>query len=343
MRIGIIGFGYWGKILSRCFSEVPALDVSFIADIAPLKREEARRHFPNALLAASPDELLGRGNMDAVVIATPANTHYGIAKAALEAGRHVWIEKPIAETAAQARALVMLAQERRRVLFVDHTFLYSDSIRLIKEMLVLKDLENVRCYESIRTNKGQCREDTSIFHDLAIHDLAILDFLVGESPLAVSAKKLPTQGAATPGQRIALTYASGMRAGINVNWSASTKARRIVISSNRQAVEFDDMELHHKVRFHERPRPVADEHGLCGVDADRLNGRVLPLHSRRETLANAVECFLRCVRTGERPVSDGWQGVRLAAIVDACMSSAEAGGTWIEAAPPYEMACRQDA
>ncbi|MFE0756873.1 Gfo/Idh/MocA family protein [Inquilinus sp. NPDC058860] len=333
MRIGIIGFGYWGKILSRCFSEVAGLDISFIVDIAPLRREEARRRFPSALLASMPAELWSMDTLDAVAIATPANTHYGLAKAALEAGKHVWIEKPVAETAEQARTLVMLAQRQRRVLFIDHTFLYSDSIRLIKQMLVRKDFEEMRCYESVRTNNGQCREDASIFHDLAIHDLAILDFLIGESPLAVSAKELPARGAGAAGdQRIMLAYASGVRAGIRVNWCASTKARRIVISSNRQAVEFDDLELHHKVRLHASPFAATPEYGLHDLDADRRNGRVLPLHSQKETLANAVECFLRCIRTGERPVSDGWQGVRLAAIVDACVSSAEADGKWTKAA-----------
>ncbi|MGK9230655.1 Gfo/Idh/MocA family oxidoreductase [Inquilinus limosus] len=333
MRIGVIGFGYWGKILSRCLSEAPGIDLSLIADIDPLRREEARRRFPDALIAPGTLGLSGMGALDAVVIATPANTHYSLAKAALEAGKHVWVEKPVAETADQARLLVLLAQQRRRVLFIDHTFLYSDGIRLIKQMLVRKDFAEMRCYESVRTNNGRSRADASIFHDLAIHDLAILDFLVGESPLAVSATKVPARDAAVPGdQRIMLSYASGVRAGIRVNWSASAKTRRIVISSSRQAVEFDDLELHHKVRLHEFPFAEATGYDrFHGLDADRDKARVLPLCSQKEALANAVDCFMHCIRTGERPVSDGWQGVRLAAVVEACVSSARAGGQWIPA------------
>jgi predicted dehydrogenase len=120
MRVGLIGFGYWGKILSRCFSEVPGADVFFIADISAVRREEARRLFPRAVLA------------------TPANTHFGIAKAALDAGKHIWVEKPLAETISQAKALHMFAQQRERVLFIDHTFLYDASVRLIKEILAQK-------------------------------------------------------------------------------------------------------------------------------------------------------------------------------------------------------------
>ncbi|OWJ69152.1 Gfo/Idh/MocA family protein [Inquilinus limosus] len=333
MRIAVIGFGYWGKILSRCLSGVPGLDLSLIADIDPVRREEARRRFPDAGLATGPAELWGSGPLDAVAIATPANTHYDLARAALDAGKHVWIEKPVAETADQARALVMLAQQRRRTLFIDHTFLYSDSIRLIKRMLVRRDFAGLCRYESVRTNNGRSRQDASIFHDLAIHDLAILDFLVGESPLAVSTRALPAPGAAVPGdQHIMLSYASGVRADIRVNWSAAAKARRIVVSSDRQAVEFDDLEQHHKVRLHEFPfaeAPGGD--GFHDLDADRHKARVLPLHRQKETLANAVECFLHCIRTGERPVSDGWQGVRLATIVEACLSSGRAGGRWIPA------------
>jgi predicted dehydrogenase len=138
MRVGLIGFGYWGKILSRCFSEVPGADVFFIADISAVRREEARRLFPRAVLASRWAELLGADNVDAVAIATPANTHFGIAKAALDAGKHSWVEKPLAETISQVKALHMFAQQRERVLFIDHTFLYDASVRLIKEILAQK-------------------------------------------------------------------------------------------------------------------------------------------------------------------------------------------------------------
>jgi predicted dehydrogenase len=330
MRVGLIGFGYWGKMLSRCFSEVPGADVFFIADISAVRREEARRLFPRAMLASRWAELLGADNVDAVAIATPANTHFGIAKAALDAGKHIWVEKPLAETISQAKALHMFAQQRERVLFIDHTFLYDASVRLIKEILAQKKFEEIRYYQSIRTNSGQPRTDTSIFHDLAIHDFAILDFLVDESPLAVSARKNTARGIPAPGeQRIALSYSSGLKAELCVNWCASTKARRIAITSDSQTLEFDDMELHHKMRLHEFPSLVTAECGLCNVDAVRRNGRVLQLPSRKEPLAKAVESFLHCISTGERPVSDGWQGVRLAAVVDSCLLSAETDGRWV--------------
>jgi predicted dehydrogenase len=330
MRVGLIGFGYWGKRLSRCFSEAPGLDVSFIADISPVRCEEARSLFPRALVASKSASLLATTNVDAVAIATPANTHFGIAKAALEAGKHIWVEKPVAETVSQAKALLTFARQRERVLFIDHTFLYSTSIGLIKQILVQKKFDEIRYYRSVRTNSGQSRTDISIFHDLAIHDFSILDFLVGESPLAVSARKKSTQGTSAPGeQHIALSYSSGLKAEICVNWCASTKARRIVITSDRQTIEFDDIELHHKIRLHEFPFPVTAECGLCKAEADPRTGRVLPLRGQKETLAKAVESFLHCISTGERPMSDGWQGVRLAAIVDSCLLSAEADGRWV--------------
>jgi predicted dehydrogenase len=333
MRIGVIGFGNWGKVLCRCFSEA-SLEVSFIAEIAPERCEEARRGFPGALHALSSAELLATGDIDAVAIATPASTHFDIAREALEAGKHVWIEKPVAETADQARALALLAQRRGCVLFIDHTFLYSSSIRLIKRMLAQKEFAGMRRYESVRTNDGQPRRDTSIFHDLTIHDLAILDFLLGEPPLAVSATRMPAQGASASGdQCIALSYASGVTAGIRVNWCASAKVRRIAISSSRQTVEFDDMQPHHKVWIHEYPLAASTEHESCDLSSGRQNGRLLSPQDQREALANAVECFLDSIRTGQKPVSDGWQGVRLAAIVHACLSSSKADGRWTDVAP----------
>ena len=326
MRIGIIGFGYWGTILARCFARAPHVEICCIADIAPERLVEARRQFPNAVLTSTSAEAVDMEDADVLVIATPSNTHHEIAKAALEAGKHVWIEKPVAETAEQATALVLLAQERKRLLFIDHTYIYSDSIRLIKQMMAGKDFGEMQRYHSVRINNGRARKDSSVFHDLAVHDLAILDFLVGEGPLAVAV----TGQAEDEEQHIALTYSSGLKAEIRVNWCAPDRVRRITISSHDQSIEFDDTQLRDKVRIHQHLSPGAPAINFGDIGAGRHNGSVLPLESTTETLANAVENFLHCIRTGEKPASDGWQGVRLAAILDACLSSVKGVGQWTE-------------
>jgi predicted dehydrogenase len=327
MRVGLIGFGYWGKILSRYFSETQGIDLFSIADTSFERREEAGRLFPRASLASGTAEFLGNSEMDAVAIATPANTHYRIAKAALEAGKHIWVEKPVAETANQAKALLVLAQQRKLVLFIDHTFLYSGCIILIKQLLSQREYKEMRYYRSVRSNSALPRTDTSIFHDLAIHDFAILDFLFREHPLTVRVQKTPKEGSTTSGEQyIVLSYFSGLSAEIRVNWCAPAKARRIAISSHRRAIEFDDMELYHKVKLHEFPISTMANYGLSQVSAESLRERVLALHSEKDTLARAVESFLHCIRTGEKAPSDGVQGARLAAIVDSCLLSAEADG-----------------
>lgn len=335
VKIGVIGFGRWGKILSRCFSESSGFELCLIADISFAKREEASHIFHGILLASTVSELLDRSDIEAVAIATPAGTHYDIVTAALKAGKHVWVEKPVAETSKKAKSLALLAQQLERVLFIDHTFLYSDSIRFIKQMIVKQEFKELRCYESIRTNNGQPKGDTTIFHDLAIHDLAILDFLIDEAPQAVSVKIHSAQDSVAFGdQCITLAYASGMTARIRVNWCAPTKIRRIVMSSNRQTVEFDDIEPQHKLKIHAVTNSIKD-----GCDSSNFNklaykrGSIVPLKSQRETLANAVESFFNCVQTGKRPVSDGWQGLRLATIVDACVSSVAANGMLVEVSP----------
>jgi predicted dehydrogenase len=331
MRVGIIGYGYWGAIVARSFSRVPEVELTCIADLAPARREEARCRFPHASLAATPSDLLDRNDVDAVVVATPANTHHDIVQSALDADKHVWVEKPIADTAAEAIALVRLAQRRSRTLFVDHTFIYSDSVRAIKQVVAGHQFGEMHLYASVRTNSGVGRTDASIFHDLAIHDLAILDFLAGQSPVAVAAgKPSARQAAAGQDQCVTLAYASGLRADIRVNWCAPAKARRVVISSARQTVEFDDLELHHKVRLREHSVDARGGRASAGRGEARRLGRIVPLNGPRESLANAVDCFLHSIRSGERPLSDGWQGVRLAAILDACKSSAETDGNWTD-------------
>jgi predicted dehydrogenase len=348
MRVGIIGYGYWGAIVARSFAAVPEVELTCIADLAPGRLEEARCRFPHAALAATPSELLNRNDVDAVVVATPANTHHEIVRSALHADKHVWVEKPIADTAAEAIALVRLAQRRSRTLFVDHTFIYSDSVRAIKQVVAGHQFGEMHRYASVRTNSGLGRTDASIFHDLAIHDLAILDFLAGQSPVAVAAGKSPAwQAAAGQDQCVTLAYASGLRADIRVNWCAPAKARRVVISSARQTVEFDDLQLHHKVRLREHGVAARDGRSPAEREEALGPGRIVPLNGPRESLANAVDCFLHSIRSGERPLSDGWQGVRLAAILDACKSSAEANGKWTdvraspESLPIAALSCRQ--
>lgn len=330
MRLGIIGFGYWAKILARCFSQHPEFELRCIADIAPERCWEARNSFQTATVTSVPDELLATDAIDAVAIATPADTHAALVRTALQAEKHVWVEKPLARTGQEAAELALFAQHCRRTLFIDHTFLYCNSIKRIKQMLECSELERIRSYASIRTNKGKPRTDASIYHDLAIHDLAILDFLMGESPLAVSVTP-PSADPDTPceDELITLTYASGTTGSIRVNWSAPAKVRRILISSDRQTVVFDDMNSHHKLRLLNVVSPQRADDSANQLDIDpELVGRVVPLHDTRETLANAIECFLDCIHCGRQPVSDGWQGVRLATILDACLSSADAGGVW---------------
>ncbi len=303
MRMGLIGFGYWGEKLARCFSAAQ-VDVAFLAETAPERREKALRRFQSARITADWLELLRDSAIDAVAIATPADTHHDIAKAALEAGKHVWIEKPVAETARQARALVALAERQERVLFIDHTFIHSDSVRLMKRRISETPFGDVLNYNSLRINNGLPRNDASIFHDLAIHDLSILDFLTGQSPSAVSVTDAPAaRGAQDSGRRIALSYPSALRAEINVNWCAPSKARRVVVSSSSQSLEFDDTELHHKLRLYEFALPAESAFSFREFDAGRRNGSVLPVDApgNRWPTRSTSSCNARRPAPSRRP------------------------------------------
>ena len=187
MKIGVIGYGYWGPNLVRNFSETSSGTVAAVADLDPRKLAQLNKRYPAVRTTTDLQDLLRDPAIDAVAIATPVSTHFELGMAALKAGKHVWLEKPMTETSLQARKLVDEARRREKVLFVDHTFVYTGAVRKMAEIIQLGDLGRIYYYDSIRVNLGLFQRDVSVISDLAVHDFSILDYLLGEHPIAVSA------------------------------------------------------------------------------------------------------------------------------------------------------------
>jgi len=333
--IGVIGFGYWGPNLARNFNDVPGSRLAAVCDRDPARLAEARRRYPAARMYATVDELLADGAVDAVAIATPVSTHHALAMAALRAGRHVLVEKPLAASSAQAAELVDEARRRDRVLLVDHTFLYTGAVRKIAELAKAGELGDIYYCDSVRVNLGLFQHDVSVVWDLAVHDLSIIDHIVPARPRAVSAVGMTH----VPGQQpniayITLAYDGPLIAHVHVNWLAPVKIRRTIVGGSRRMVVYDDLEPSDKVRVYDAG--VTLENGPDGDEVRKMlayrrtGDMVVPKLRLTEALETEALHFLSCIEGSEKPLTGGEDGLRIVKMLEAATKSVVGNGAWVE-------------
>jgi predicted dehydrogenase len=277
-------------------------------------------------------EMLRDPEVEAVAIATPVATHFRLAMQALEAGKHVLVEKPLALNSGQAMLLVEEAERRDLVLMVDHTFVYHGSVRRIRELIDAGQVGKLRYFDSTRVNLGLFQRDVDVLWDLAVHDLSIMDYLIGKSPTAVAA----TGVAHVPGQPVNIAYLTcffedSLIAHINVNWLAPVKIRRTLIGGDRQMIVYDDLEPSEKVKVYDSGITLGD--GPSGLDGpyDRLVGyrtgdMWAPKVSLGEALSVETQHFVDCVAQNATPLTDGKVGLRVVRILEAATQSLQQGG-----------------
>ncbi len=331
IRVGIVGFGYWGPNLARAAAEADCLVVAAIADFSAAARERAGRRHPSARLVADWRELVEDPDVDAVMIATPVATHFEIALAALRAGKHVLVEKPMTDSPEQAARLVEEAARRRRVLMVDHTFVYTGAIQAIRGMIDDGGLGDVYYYDSTRVNLGLFQRDVNVIWDLAAHDFAIMDFLMAARPVAISASAagfLP--GSPENMAHLSVYFDNGAMAHLNVNWLSPVKIRQTLIGGSRRMVVYDDMQTSEKVKVYDRGISVTDAADAGAAYQRMISYRIgdmwAPAVSAKEALLSEVEAFALCVETGARPVNDGESGLRVVEMLAAATASTRRRG-----------------
>jgi len=331
--VGIVGYGYWGPNLARTVAEVDCASVEMIADFSDAARHRAGRRHPSARLVADWRELVSDTAIDAVMVATPVNTHFEIALAALRAGKHVLVEKPMAETPAKAALLVEEAARRGVVLMVDHTFVYTGAVRTIRDLITSGQLGDVYYYDSTRVNLGLFQRDVNVIWDLAVHDFAIMDFLIDAEPVAISASAagfLP--GSPENMAHLSVYYGDGAMAHLNVNWLAPVKLRQILVGGSRRMVIYDDMQTSEKVKVYDRG--VA----LDGVAVETREQRIAyrigemwaPAISAKEALLTEIEHFIDCIANGATPQTGGEAGLRVVEMLAAASHSTVLRGRPVE-------------
>jgi predicted dehydrogenase len=331
--VGIVGYGYWGPNLVRNFSEAVETRVVAVCDLRADSLALVGRRYPAIRTTADFSELLADPAIDAIAVATPVRSHFDLALAALQAGKHVLLEKPMTETAEQARRLIEVAERRNLVLMVDHTFVYTPAVRKIRDLVAADELGKIYYYDSIRVNLGLFQHDVNVIWDLAIHDFSILDYILAEHPVAVSANGV----CAVPQSPesiayISLFFASGTIAHINVNWLAPVKVRQILIGGNRKMIVYNELEPSEKVRIYDKGVTLTDDpNRIYQLRVGYRAGDMwAPQLSNREGLAIEVEHFVDCITNGRIPETDGRVGMRVVELLEAASASLSQRGQPIE-------------
>jgi predicted dehydrogenase len=322
--IGVVGYGYWGPNLVRNFANNERSRVIGVSDLDPAKLAVSKRFHPGIMTTSDFRDLLQDPGIDAVAIATPVHTHYDLALSALKAGKHVFVEKPLAPTSDQVRRLIDEADRRNLILMVDHTFLYTPAVTKIRELLVEGALGEIYYYDSIRSSLGLFQTDVNVIWDLAVHDISIIQYILNEAPIAVSATgSSHVVGAPENMAHITLFFQSSCVAHVSVNWLSPIKVRQTFIGGSRKMIVYDDVEPTEKIKVYDKGitlngSPEKAHQFRIGYRAGDMWAPHIPA---KEALQTEVEHFVDCLGNGKLPISSGVSGLRVVEVLEAASRS----------------------
>jgi predicted dehydrogenase len=325
--IGVVGLNYWGPNLVRNFNDIA--DLTWLCDLDEAQLQTIGARYPKARTTSSFDELLADDTLDAVVIATPVPTHYALAKQALEAGKHVFVEKPPAMRAAEMDELVSLAVEQDRVLMPGHLLLYHPGVLKVKDLIDRGELGDVLCVYGNRVNLGIVRSNENALWSLGVHDVSVVLHLLGDDPDEVSARGecyvRPNVQDVVFGY---IHFSTGQIGHLHLSWLDPDKMRKMTVVGTRKMAVFDDMEPDRKVTVHDKGEIQMPEGRISTHTGDIWSPRI----DMSEPLKLECEHFLNAVRTGEEPRTGVEEGVRVVEVLEAMQRSLERGGETISLA-----------
>lgn len=334
VRVGVVGYGYWGPNLARNVAQAVETDLVAVADLSASRLAQARKAHPLAVLTTDIDELLEDRTIEALVIATPPETHHALVRRALLAGKHVLVEKPLATSAADAEDLAELARELGLTLAVDHTFLFTGAVRRMKQYFDASEVGDVYYYDSTRINLGLFQSETNVIWDLAPHDVAIMLHLLEQPVRSVSAFGASHLTGHANIAYLTLQFDSQLLAHFHVNWLAPAKVRRTIIGGSRRMLVYDDMEMDDKLKVYDSGAHLcASKEDIYRKLVEYRTGDVLvPKLEKQEALAVEVKHFGRAVRGLEAPISGAALGVAVVKVIEAAQESLHRGGIPVEVA-----------
>ena len=327
VRVGVIGYGYWGPNIVRNLSGLEACELAAVCDKNPAALKRVTRAYPGVHATTEFSEVLQSPDIDAVAIVTPVWTHFELAKAALEHGKHVFVEKPFTSTSQQAEQLIELADRKNLRIMVDHTFLFCGAVRKIRELVDKGALGQLYYFDSTRVNLGLFQHDVSVVWDLAPHDLSIMDHIIRQQPEAVVATGGKHFNDLADMAFITVYFPGNLIAHINVNWLSPVKVRTTLIGGKDKMLVWNDLEPDEKIRVYDKGVDVSNGQGLYDLLVSYRSGDVWsPKVDSAEALKVELGYFLDCVMKDQTPINDGAAGLRVVRLLEAAEESLKAQG-----------------
>ena len=325
--VGLIGYGYWGPNLLRNYAELGTARLKWVCDLRPERLERAVTRYPSLLSTTRVSDVLDDPEVDAVLIATPISTHHPLTMQALRAGKHVFVEKPLATSVAECDEMCEAAEERNLTLMVGHTFVYSPPVRTVKRLLEAGELGDVFFVTCSRVNLGLHQTDVSVVWDLAPHDLSILEYWLGEAPLSVQAMGRSCINNGIPDVAfLNVRYGSGIVAELQVSWLSPVKLRRTIIVGSKKMLMYDDTESVEKAKIFDQGVDFDDPETFGEFQLSYRTGDIfIPRVENTEPLSLEAAHFVDCCTTGACPITDGAAGRSVVAALEAAQRSLHGG------------------
>jgi predicted dehydrogenase len=333
--LAVIGAGYWGPNLVRSALATPELSLQWLCDLDVERAQSVLGPRSTVASTSSYEEVLADPEVNAVAIATPAGTHFELVSAALEAGKHVLVEKPLTPTVAEGRKLADLANSTGMTLMCDHTYCYTPAVQRIRHLVRSGEIGDLQFFDSVRINLGLVQPDVDVLWDLAPHDLSILDFVLPDEvyPVAVAAHSADPLGTGRACQAyLSVWLSNNALAHVHVNWLSPTKIRTILFGGSKRTIVWDDMNPNARIMIHDRgidlvsADAIGPDERTQALISYRLGDMHAPALPEREALRNVMAEFASAITENRRPLTDAAFGVRVLEMLEAASYSAANGG-----------------
>jgi len=323
LQIAVIGYGYWGKNLVRNFYNVPDSNLALVIDQDANRLKSVQQLYPNVAVSTSLDDAFKSASIDAVVIATPVFTHYALAKQALENGKHVLIEKPMTASSTEAKELIALALQKGKLIMPDHTFLYTSAVQKIKDLVQGGTIGNIQYIDSTRINLGLFQPDINVLWDLASHDLAICDYIIGEKPYSVQATGIShTNNGIENIAYLTVNYQSNKIAHFNCSWTSPVKIRSMLIGGDKKMILYNDLKTTEKVKVYDTGYDLKTEEEKTKIMVDyRVGDIYVPKLDNTEALSALAKDFIHCIIHKQTPRSHAALGLTVVQVLEAAQQS----------------------
>lgn len=318
MKVGVVGIGYWGPNIVRNFLSNKNVKSVTACDFSPSRLDFIKQKFPEVKTVCDFEEFLDKEKFEIVAISTPVDTHYYMAKMALEKGSHIWVEKPFTSNSRQAQELIELAEKKGLQIFIDHTFIYTGAVQLIKETIDNGELGNIIYFDSVRINLGLFQSDVNVIWDLSPHDFSIMKYVVNKKISAVTANGIANYYGHENIAHISVYFEDNCFAHFHVNWTSPVKIRRTIIGGTKKMLVYDDMENIEKIKIYDKGVELTEKQGIYEALVQyRIGDMYSPQVMQREALASAVSEFINAIKENRKPLTNGYDGLEVVKILEA--------------------------